>query len=83
LRRFASSRRRDAPGASELLALSNKALDQLAELLDRHILVPRFVSPMLVGLAGERFARAQEEADRLRALEDRIAAAQHADDLFS
>jgi hypothetical protein len=29
--------------ASELLALSNKALDQVAELLDHHILVPRSV----------------------------------------
>jgi uncharacterized protein YhaN len=31
----------------------------------------------------ERLAQAQKEADRLHALEDRIAAAQHADDLFS
>jgi hypothetical protein len=31
----------------------------------------------------ERLARAQREADRLHALEDRIAAAQHAGDLFA
>jgi hypothetical protein len=31
----------------------------------------------------ERVARVQKEADQLHALEDRIAAAQHADDLFS
>jgi hypothetical protein len=36
-----------------------------------------------VGKLRERLARAQKEADRLHALEDRIAAAQHAGDLFS
>jgi uncharacterized small protein (DUF1192 family) len=36
-----------------------------------------------VGKLRERVAQVQKEADRLHALEDRIAAAQHADDLFS